>query len=93
MMLDETKAALLPAQKRHRRERRKPGRKDDRSGPRSAAAMWGREGLVEIDMHRIRAEIARPRLAHDRVEIRPVAIEIGSGLMNQSRDFDDIHLE
>ncbi len=93
VMLDETQAALLPAQERHRRERRKPGRKDDRSRPRSAAAMRSREGLVEIDMHRVDAEIAGSRLAHDRVEIRPIAIKIGPGLMHQSGDFDDILLE
>ena len=44
-------------------------------------------------MHRIDAEIARTRLAHDRVEIRPVATEISPGLMHQSGNFDGIHLE
>jgi hypothetical protein len=44
-------------------------------------------------MHRIDAEIARTRLAHDRVEIRPVAIEIGPGLMHQSGNFEGILLE
>ncbi len=44
-------------------------------------------------MHRIDAEIARTRLAHDRVEIRSVAIEISPGLMHQSGNFDGIRLE
>jgi hypothetical protein len=48
---------------------------------------------VEIDMHRIDAEIARTRFAHDRVKIRPVAIEISPGLMHQSGNFGGILLE
>jgi hypothetical protein len=55
--------------------------------------MRSREGLVEIDMHRIDAEIARTSLAHDRVEIRSVAIEMGPSLMHQSGNFGGILLE
>src|SRR2546421_7614853 len=55
--------------------------------------MRSREGLVEINMHRVDAEVARTRLAHDRVEIRPVAVEISPGLMHQSGYFEGILLE
>jgi len=44
-------------------------------------------------MHRIDAEIARARLAHDRVEIRPIAIKIGPGLMDHGGNFDHILLK
>ena len=48
---------------------------------------------MQIDVHRVDAEIAGPRLADDRVEIRAVAIEVGAGLMHGLGDLDDLALE
>src|SRR5206468_6385933 len=46
---------------------------NNRPGAWTAAAVWGRERLVQVDMHGVDAEIAGPRLADDGVEIRAVA--------------------
>ena len=92
-MFDKPEDGHLPAQERHRRERREPGERTTGTAPGPPPPCGVRERLVEIDVHGIDAETARPRLAHDRVEIRPVAVEIGSGLMHQGGDFDDVLLE
>jgi hypothetical protein len=51
------------------------------------------EGLVQIDMHCIDAEIAWAYFAGNRVEIRAVAIEIGSCVVQGFGDFGDLWLE
>ena len=48
---------------------------------------------MQIDMHRIDAEIARPHPARDGVEIGAVAIEIGARLVHRVGDLDDVALE
>jgi hypothetical protein len=55
--------------------------------------MRSREGLVQVDVHRVDAEIARARLAYHCVEIRAVAVEIRARLMNRVGDADDLALE
>ena len=60
---------------RQRAEGRERFRQDHRPRARAAAAMRRREGLVQVDVHRVDAEVAGPNLADDRVEIRSVAID------------------
>jgi hypothetical protein len=55
--------------------------------------MRRRKGFVQVDMHRVDAEIAGARLAHDRVEIGAVAIEERTGLMNSLSDRRDLAFE
>jgi hypothetical protein len=62
-------------------------------GAAPAAAVWRRERLVQIDVHGVDAEIARPRLAHQRVEVGAVAIKIRARRVYGFRDFDDVALE
>src|SRR5205814_6255242 len=51
------------------------------------------KGLVEIDVHRVDAEIARADLADDRVEVRAVAIDEGAHGMNRVADRLHVRLE
>ena len=55
--------------------------------------MRGGERLVQVDVHGVDAEVARPRLARDGVEVRAVAIEIGAGLVQRGGDLHHIALE
>ena len=92
-MLDEAQRVAVPNDERHRGVRREARRQHYRPGARSAAAMRGRERLVQVDVHRIDAEIARPRLADDRVEVCAVAVEIGACVMHRLGDPDDLPFE
>ena len=68
-------------------------REDHRAGPGAAAAMGRREGLVEVDVHGVDAEIARLHLADDGVEVGAVGIEIGAGFVHRLGDGDHVALE
>ena len=48
---------------------------------------------MQVDVHRVDAEVARPRLAHHRVEVGSVAVEIGARRVHGVGDFHDIALE
>ena len=78
---------------RDRRVGRQPLRQHDRAGAGSAAAMRGREGLVQVDVHGVDAEVAGPRLADDGVEIGAVAVEIRPGRVQRLGDLDHLRLE
>ena len=75
---------------RHRREGRERCGQHHRAGARAAAAMRRREGLVQVDVHGVDAEIAGPHLADDGVEVGAVAVEIGAGLVHRLGDLDDL---
>ena len=92
-VLDQAKRSAFAQDERNRRVRREPRRERDRTRAGAAAAVRGREGLVQVDVHRVDAEVARARLADDGVEIRAVAIEIGARLVNGVGDADDLALE
>src|SRR3546814_1881042 len=74
LFLDERIALALLLDEGERRERRQRGGEDHRAGAGSAAAMRSGEGLVEVDVHRVDAEVARADAADDGVEVRAVAI-------------------
>src|SRR5512146_3242223 len=67
LALDEIERAVALDQPRQRREAREAWRQRDRPAAGPAAAMRRREGLVEIEMHAVDAEIARPHAAEQRV--------------------------
>ena len=48
---------------------------------------------MQVDVHGVDAEIARPRLAHDGVEVRAVAVEIRARIVDRLGDLDDLVLE
>ncbi len=62
-----------------------------RAGP--ATAMRRGKCLVQVDVHRINAQVARPHAAHDGVEVRPVAIEIAARRMDQVGNLADVGFE
>ena len=48
---------------------------------------------MQVDVHGVDAEVARPHLADDGVEVRAVAVEIRPDLVQRLRDLDDLRLE
>ena len=78
---------------RHRHERRQRRRQRHRTRTRPAAAMRRRERLVQIDVHGIDAEIARPHLADDGVEVGAVRIEEGARRMHRVGNRHHVALE
>ena len=55
--------------------------------------MRGREGLVQVEVQRVDAEIGRPHPPDDRVEIGAVAVKERAGRMHRGGDLDDLVLE
>ena len=92
-IFDKFKTLIGMTDERNRRERCEALGENDGAGSRTATAMGRRECLVQIDMHRIDTEIARARLTYNGVVIRPVAVEIGTGIVHRVGDGDDILLE
>src|SRR3546814_8346264 len=68
-------------------------RQHHRPRSRPAAAMRGREGLVQDDVHRIDAQVAGTHTPDDRVEICAVAIDIAARGVNRVRDCLHVALE
>ena len=92
-VLDEPRAVRIGDDVRQRRERRERRRQHHRTRARAAAAMRRREGLVQVDVHGVDAEIAGPHLADDGVEVGAVRIEIGAGRVHRLGDRHDVALE
>ena len=67
-------AGLTPA-RRHRREGGERRGEHHRAGAGTAAAVRGGEGLVQVDVHGVDAEVAGADPADDGVEVGPVAVE------------------
>src|SRR3546814_7097517 len=65
----------------------------DRPRAGAAATVRGRKGLVQIDVHRIDAEVAGAHAADDRVEVRAVAIDIAARGMDRVRNRLHLALE
>ena len=89
----QIKAAFAVYDPGHRRELRQGFRQHHRPRARPAAAMGRGEGLVQIDVHGVDAEIAWAHPADDGVKVGPVTVEIGARLVGQARDFHDVALE
>src|SRR6185369_14943713 len=59
----------------------------------ATAAVRGGEGLVQVDVHGVDAEVAGADAADDGVEIGAVAVKIGAGFVRQAGDLEDVALE
>ena len=77
-----------------------PGRKsssraDTPTGPEPgpAAAVRGREGLVQIVVHHVEAEIARPRDAGERIQVGAVAVDEAAAVVHEPHHLSDVLLE
>ena len=92
-MFNQTKSFGVMHDERQRHEGRQRFRQHHRPRARAAAAMRRRKSFVQIDMHRIDAEIGRPHASDDGVEIGAIAIEIGAGFMHVLGDGNNIALE
>ena len=81
------------AHERCREERLQPLAHAHRTGSRSAAAVRGGEGLVEVDVDHIESHVARQHLPEDRVQVRAVVVEQAAGVVNDLLHFSDAPLE
>ena len=92
-LFDEVEAVVGLLDERQRREGAERLREHHWPRTRPAAAMRSREGLVQVDVHRIDAEIARTHAPDDRVEIGAVAIDEPARRMHRVRDHAHVALE
>ena len=76
-----------------RRELRQRFRQHDRAAARTAAAVGRGEGLVQVDVHGVDAEVGGADPADDGVEVGAVAVEEGAGRVDGVGDLDDVALE
>src|SRR2546423_1772512 len=76
-VFDQAKSVGIMHEGGKRCESRQPFGECHRACARAAAAMRRGEGLVQIDVHGVDAEIPRLHAADNGVEIRAVAVEIG----------------
>jgi hypothetical protein len=51
------------------------------------------ESLVQVDMHGVDAEVARPHLADDGVEVGAVGVKVGARRVHGIGDGHDVALE
>ena len=64
-----------------------------RARARTAAAVGRGEGLVQVEVHHVDAEIAGPRDAHQRVHVGAVHVQHGAFLVQDLGHADDVVLE
>src|SRR5690606_38505333 len=91
--LDKMEAVITVNYEGQWSKRRQRFGKNHRPGARSAPTMRGGEGLVQVDVHGINAEVTRPRLADDCVEVGTVAVEECTRLMHRISYGDDSPLK
>ncbi len=65
----------------------------DRAHAGTAAAMRNAEGLVQVQMADIRADVARAGKANHRIHVGAVQIDLATVLMHDLADFADVLLE
>jgi murein tripeptide amidase MpaA len=71
-------------------ELRQVGAYADRACPRPAAAVWGREGLVQVEVHDVDAEVAGTDDAEDGVEVGAVVVDQPAGIVDDLDDLLDV---
>ena len=67
-------------------ERREVRRDRDRPHARPAAAVRDAEGLVQVDVADVGAEIGDARVAGERVQVRAVEVDLAAGGVHQVAD-------
>ena len=60
---------------------------------RAAAAVGDGEGLVQVDVQQVDAEVAGAHLADHGVHVRAVAVDVAAHLVGQAADLGDLALE
>ena len=76
-----------------RQEGREVGCHADGPHPRPAAAMGDAEGLVQVEMRHVRAELAGQAQAEQGVEVGAVHVDLAAALVDHLADLDDGFLE
>ena len=64
----------------------------DRADARAAAAVRDAEGLVQVEVRDVAAEVAEARVAEQRVEVGAVDVDLAAGLVHGIRDRADLVL-
>ena len=89
----ELEALLAPHEHRPRQERLDPLGYGDRARAGPAAAVGLREGLVQVEVDDVEAHVARPREAHDGVQVGAVVVERGPDAVHDPGDLLDVLVE
>ena len=92
-VLDQAQPIAVVDDEGQRRIGRQRLRQHHRAGARAAPAVRRREGLVQVDVHGVDAEVARPHPPDERVEVCTIAVEERAGAVNQLGDFKNAVLE
>ncbi len=71
-------------------ELRQVGADTDRAGARTAAAVRRREGLVQVEVHDVDAEVAGAGDAEDGVEVGAVVVDQAASLVDDLHDLLDV---
>ncbi len=74
-------------------ELREAGGDRHRTCTRPATAVGGGEGLVQVEMHDVKAHVAGADDPEDRIEVGTVVIEQSAGGVHRRGDLDDVLLE
>ena len=90
---DTRRRTGLGAQRMVRQERREVRAHTDRADARTAAAVRDAERLVQVEVRHVGAELARPRDADERVEVRAVEVHLTAVLVHDRADLADLLLE
>ena len=78
------------AHERHWREGRQALGQHHRTRTGTAATVRGREGFVQVDVHRVDTKIAGAHFARDGVVVRAVAIKIAARIVHRLGNLDDL---
>src|SRR3954447_14717985 len=74
---------------RDRQERQQARSDADRARTRASAAVRRRKRLMQIDMDDVKAHVAWPHLAENRVEIGAVVVQEATGVVHDLADVED----
>ena len=83
----------LGAQRMVRQERREVRAHADRADAGTAAAVRDAERLVQVQVRHVGAELAGPRDADERVEVRAVEVHLAAVVVHERADLADLLLE
>ena len=82
-----------PGHHRRGQVRRQPLRGADRASARPAAAVGRAEGLVQVQVTNVEAQVAQLHPAQQGVHVGPVAVDQPARLVDDAADLDDVGVE
>src|SRR5207253_2125194 len=93
LRLDERVRVSALADDRAGQERRQMLFDRDRAAAGAASAMRRGEGLVEVDVHHVKAQVAGAYVADQRVEVRAIAVHLRARTVHHVAYLEDVRLE